>query len=196
MEDFPVTGYSGEVGILSRGRSAVWALFEREPRPELALDPYWLARHWQECAVRFEGLSAGLAQRVVHCDVWPPNVICRDGRVTGVIDFDDCCVAPPIVDLAQAVMEFAMFRSTTLEPDVALGVLVGYFEAGGTMDEREEGLLVASKETACAMWLAYELIEAPALDEAHAFRDRIVTVLGDAAARRSFEGQLQTSIRE
>lgn len=49
-----------------------------------------------------------LAELVVsHTDVWPPNMIVTDRGVI-LVDFDDVALAPPTLDLASALSEFAV----------------------------------------------------------------------------------------
>lgn len=37
---------------------------------------------------------------LVHGDLGPEHVLCRDGRLIGVIDWSDACVGDPALDLA------------------------------------------------------------------------------------------------
>lgn len=35
-----------------------------------------------------------------HGDFWPGNVLCQEGRIKGVIDWEECCLGDPLADLA------------------------------------------------------------------------------------------------
>ena len=54
--------------------------------------------------------QAGLRTNVIHADLWPPNFLCTGNRVTGLLDFDACCLGPTFADVALALMEFSMFK--------------------------------------------------------------------------------------
>jgi len=42
---------------------------------------------------------------VLHCDVWPGNVIWRAGRIAAVIDWEDAALGDPLADLAGSRIE-------------------------------------------------------------------------------------------
>jgi len=44
---------------------------------------------------------------LLHGDFWPGNIIWRDGRIAGVIDWEDAAVGDPVADLANARLELA-----------------------------------------------------------------------------------------
>ena len=43
---------------------------------------------------------AGFAPTLVHCDLGPSHLLCRDGRLAGVIDWGDAKIGDPAVDYA------------------------------------------------------------------------------------------------
>jgi aminoglycoside phosphotransferase (APT) family kinase protein len=55
---------------------------------------------------RAEGLLAeietltGYAPALVHCDLGPEHLLCRDGRLVGVIDWGDAKIGDPAIDYA------------------------------------------------------------------------------------------------
>jgi aminoglycoside phosphotransferase (APT) family kinase protein len=53
-----------------------------------------------------EGLSRHNAPALLHNDFWPGNLLWSDGRLAGVIDWEDAAVGDPLVDLGNARMEF------------------------------------------------------------------------------------------
>jgi aminoglycoside phosphotransferase (APT) family kinase protein len=42
---------------------------------------------------------------LLHGDYWPGNVLWKDGRIVGVVDWEEACVGEPIVDLAIARLD-------------------------------------------------------------------------------------------
>lgn len=43
----------------------------------------------------------GTNQNVLrHGDFWPGNVLCQEGKITGIIDWEECCQGDPLADLA------------------------------------------------------------------------------------------------
>jgi aminoglycoside phosphotransferase (APT) family kinase protein len=60
----------------------------------------------REERTRAEGLLAeietltGFEEALVHCDLGPPHLICREGRLVGVIDWGDAKVGDPAIDYA------------------------------------------------------------------------------------------------
>jgi aminoglycoside phosphotransferase (APT) family kinase protein len=49
---------------------------------------------------------------VLHGDYWPGNVLWRDGRLVGVIDWEDAAFGDPLADLAIARLEIVWFFGT------------------------------------------------------------------------------------
>jgi Ser/Thr protein kinase RdoA (MazF antagonist) len=50
---------------------------------------------------------------VLHGDYWPGNVLWRDGRLAGVIDWEDAAFGDPLADLAIARLEIGWFFGTS-----------------------------------------------------------------------------------
>lgn len=48
--------------------------------------------------------------RIIHGDWHPGNLIFRDQRVVAVLDFDSAKYAPPVVELANGLLQFSMTR--------------------------------------------------------------------------------------
>jgi aminoglycoside/choline kinase family phosphotransferase len=42
---------------------------------------------------------------VLHGDFWPGNTLWRDGRLVGVIDWEDAAIGDPLADVANARLE-------------------------------------------------------------------------------------------
>jgi Ser/Thr protein kinase RdoA (MazF antagonist) len=58
-------------------------------------------------AVEDEGLSRW-PKRICHADWHPGNVLYQENRVVGVIDYDSARLLPPIVDIANGALQFAV----------------------------------------------------------------------------------------
>jgi Ser/Thr protein kinase RdoA (MazF antagonist) len=80
----------------------------------------WAYQGWRTAECRF----AGLPHQFIHGDAHDENLLVEGGRVTGLIDFGDCCYNPTICDLA-ICMTYLMMRG----PDplsIAAAVANGY----------------------------------------------------------------------
>ena len=51
---------------------------------------------------------------VLHGDYWPGNVLWRDGRLVGLIDWEDAAFGDPLADLANIRLELAWQFGTTV----------------------------------------------------------------------------------
>jgi aminoglycoside phosphotransferase (APT) family kinase protein len=67
----------------------------------------------------------------LHADLHPKNLVGRDGRLVGVIDWGDLCVGDPAGDLAAAWMLFP--------PEVHADVWAAYGGAGDDLLARARG---------------------------------------------------------
>ncbi|MBN2137387.1 MAG: phosphotransferase [Sedimentisphaerales bacterium] len=73
-------------------------------------------------------------EQIIHGDWHPGNMLFNDGRIAAVLDFDSVRLAPPVIDLANAMLQFSIVggRPNPAEwPDYfdqnkLLGVLAGY----------------------------------------------------------------------
>jgi Ser/Thr protein kinase RdoA (MazF antagonist) len=98
--------------------------------PDEDLDS-WLIRWRSDPAIRE---PAGL----VHGDFYRRNILCRDDRIVGLIDWDDVRHDLLIADLAWAVWELAKSQDgTMLLLDRAEAFLSAYEEAGGLVRRAE-----------------------------------------------------------
>ena len=126
-----------------------------------------------------------LRTSVLHADLWPPNILCIGNRVTGLLDFDACCLGPTFADVALALMEFSMFRRDQMDEDLATAFLAGFFRNGGRLTALEQSLLLNAMEVACASWWAWEVIEEPPFGEGEYYQRRL-ELWGAAESRNSF----------
>jgi Ser/Thr protein kinase RdoA (MazF antagonist) len=77
-----------------------------------------------------------LAVGAVHGDVYRGNVLVLDGRIVGVIDWEEARVDWPAAELANAAWE-ACRVGTALDPVRAESFLTTYVEEGGPGERRE-----------------------------------------------------------
>jgi aminoglycoside phosphotransferase (APT) family kinase protein len=95
-----------EVGFLADVRDHfARKLGTGSPRPD---------EYLREIAVRAEleaGWPPALLNRpvVLHGDYWPGNVLFRDGRLVGIIDWEDALFGDPLADLAVTRLEISWF---------------------------------------------------------------------------------------
>src|SRR5581483_4296617 len=55
------------------------------------LDVSQILAQWKRSNTSFIQLSDRFVSSIIHSDIWPPNVICKQETVVGVVDFDDWC---------------------------------------------------------------------------------------------------------
>ena len=80
----------------------------------------WAFRGWHTARKRF----GDLPWQFIHGDAHDENLLVEDDRVTGLIDFGDCCHNPAICDLA-ICLAYLMMRGPDPTP-IAVAVTNGY----------------------------------------------------------------------
>jgi aminoglycoside phosphotransferase (APT) family kinase protein len=66
--------------------------------------------------------------RLLHADFWPGNILLRDGRVVGVIDWEDARIGDPLADVANTRLELlwafgsSVMKEFTKHYQIASGV--------------------------------------------------------------------------
>ena len=128
--------------LLARVHSAL-ALWSGAPRPQPgpkgahpgsdseALDDPELDR-WR-ASLREEDVAVGLT----HGDFYPGNLLCREARIRGVIDWHEADVRPIALELAGAAFEFCRDREHVLDRDRATEFVEAYMAASGPLPEQE-----------------------------------------------------------
>ncbi|HEV3049412.1 MAG TPA: phosphotransferase [Longimicrobium sp.] len=99
---------------------------------ELATFREWIARLAGE-----RPLATGL----IHGDYYPDNLLEEHGRITGVLDWDECRPEWLVYELARATWEFCS-EGESLGLPRARSFVQAYCEAGGPVPEGEWDLLV------------------------------------------------------
>lgn len=178
-----------------KGSRVVRSLKRAVNSRNLKVDVDKVVDQWEYSERLFSKAGRTLRSSIIHADLWPPNVICNDGRVVGLIDFDDCCYGPSMIDVALACMEFSMFQGAKFDEELANAFFNNYFHCGGVISEIESKLMVTAMEMACALWLSYEAIEAPAFVEGEAYLHRL-ELFSDQKYKDSFEESIQDLISD
>jgi homoserine kinase type II len=84
-----------------------------------------------------------LVRGVVHGDMFRGNVLMRDGKVVGLIDFEEAHVAPLVSELANGIWEFTKSKDThDFDRGAAARFVAAYRDAGGPVPPDEEDLIV------------------------------------------------------
>jgi aminoglycoside phosphotransferase (APT) family kinase protein len=101
----------------------------------------------------------------IHSDIWPPNVISRDGHVVGIIDFDDMAVGPMQLELAAVLTEFCFIDLIELDELRTQSVLRGFVNGGGRIQPGHHRLLVSGIEASCASWIGANVLHGVTFDD-------------------------------
>jgi len=123
--------------IGSNGRSQSTKSSEEHPRspnPERKTAEALMALY-NDSSIRVNRLGfESWDQQVVHGDWHPGNMLFSQGRIVAVLDFDSVKIAPPITDLANAMLQFSIVGGRPnpsdwpdyFDQDKLVQVLVGY----------------------------------------------------------------------
>jgi aminoglycoside phosphotransferase (APT) family kinase protein len=91
--------YLADIAGIAAGKLATWPAAPDESLSETAVRRA-LARIWPPPLVNRPVL--------LHGDYWPGNAVWRDGRLVGVIDWEDAVLGDPLADVGNARMEIFM----------------------------------------------------------------------------------------
>lgn len=177
----PVLGPSSAVGVglhadapQARTAAAVVRVLATEPVDWQARVATWLDQSdgglAPAASQRLGALLASAprlddAQQLVHNDFRAANILTRDSRVVGVLDFDDVAVAPRVYDLAKASVYLGtLFTGWGPIPPPARDALRAGYESVCPLTAVEShwlelltlwlGLLAAQSQPAPERWLA------------------------------------------
>ena len=170
--------------LIEKGVDALRSLHSALEMRGWEMDVRRVRDQWEQASSSFVKHSANLNCNVIHADIWPPNVICTADKVAAVVDFDDCCYGQTMLDVVVALMEFSMFQSAVVDAELAKAFLTGYFRYGGNLSPLEQSLIVNAMEMTCAMWLAYNVIQAPTFEEADVYLQRLNLLHNDNLRNR------------
>ena len=102
-----------------------------------------------------------LTRGPIHGDYYPGNLLVEGGRITAVLDWDECRPDWQCYELARASWEFFQDQSSySFDKSWALSFLEEYQEAGGPVPAAEFELLVPFMRCALLQDLLFEISEA------------------------------------
>lgn len=148
---------------------------------------------WKYATHKFDEYKDLLQFSVLHSDVWPPNIICESNRIIGVVDFDDWCYGPTIIDVCGPIVEFPMISSNVLNDDLCIAFFLGYLSNGGTISDVEENLIVYGMEMTCISWLACNALHKVQFDESEIYLKKL-NYLRNETSRKQLSADIMTCI--
>lgn len=106
------------------------------------------------------------------------------------IDFDDCCWGATIVDISIALMELSMFKCTEMNAGIARSLIQGYLYGEKRISILEKSLILNAIEMTCAVWLGFNIAQAPHIEQANVNLQRL-NLLRDREWRLYFDQSIQ-----
>jgi homoserine kinase type II len=70
--------------------------------------------------------SAAWPRRILHGDVFLENVMCEGERVVAIVDWEECCAGPPLLDVAMTLVGCCYSERNVLEWPLAEAFLRAY----------------------------------------------------------------------
>jgi Ser/Thr protein kinase RdoA (MazF antagonist) len=125
----------------------------------------------------------------IHTDIWPPNVICWENQVTGIVDFDECSFGPSALDLCNALAEFPAFLSDKWDRGLVRAILEGYMALQGESLHEFEDTVVPAMQAACMYWLACNALHGVSYRESQVYVRKIL-------ALRELESQFKREVKD
>jgi Ser/Thr protein kinase RdoA (MazF antagonist) len=194
-----LSSYSGSVpdGELfwERGSRLLKMLPQTSKTMNWHIDTEIVSWQWQQASDKVSQYAHDLSIGVVHTDVWPPNVICQDDRIVGVVDFDDWAVGPTFIDSIACLTEFPWYNRLDFNPDFAYAFFEGYFSYGGQLSHLERALLIEVMEMTCASWLACNALHNMQLAESMIYLQKL-ELLRDQQRRKNLSNAIENCIEE
>lgn len=163
---------SGETYI-ERGARLLNLLPETTRMMGWKIDVDEVIEQWNTACNRIEQYRERIPYGLIHTDVWPPNIICKDNRVVGVVDFDDWAYGPTLIDIAAPLVEFPWFYKLDFDERLAKSLFRGFFLHNGKISKQEEELLLVGMEMACASWLACNALHQMQLEESEIYLKKL-----------------------
>ena len=195
MASFEIDTIPDGETFIDRGKDVVDSLSDDLKKRMWVMDISNVAKQWERSSRRFVENKNILESNILSADIWPPNIKCEGSEIVALMDFDDCCYGATIIDFSIALMSFSMFQDVKIDKDIARSLLIGYFNAGGNMTSIEESLIVDAIEMTCAMWLGYNVSQAPRVEQAEIYL-LILNILNDEQKRRKFSDDITKVVNE
>jgi len=154
--------------------------------PSLVIDAFTAAKE--------SVLTIGYPDELVHSDVWPPNIIVLDGRLNGIIDFDDLAIGPGILDLAASISEFGFDRESDILLEQNVGAIIQGFNRIVEPITHEAGLMILPLiEASYCSWFAGNAIHQASFAESELYYRRL-NKLRNSSERERLEKNLRRII--
>ena len=173
VADFPIGNVPLEETLLSRGELAMnqmgGALVDRG----WLFDGPAVYAQWQAATRVLRSSCQAEQMGLLHADTWPPNIMCNGDEVVGILDYDDCCFGPRIVDIAIPLQEFALFQPDEKRHELAMAFVAGLGRRGEHLDAPDWSVLMACMEFMCSVWFAYNVIQSPRREDAELYYKRL-----------------------
>ncbi len=101
--------------------------------------------------------SLDLPTMPIHGDFFPGNLLWHDGRIAGLIDWDECGVDWRALEVANAAIEFSHSDGIHMDPELVRGFLRDYVAAGGEILDRERAAMLRLRNMRLLWETLYEL---------------------------------------
>lgn len=119
----------------------------------------------QRLSDEIEALPATLAElraldlptMPIHGDFFPGNLLWQEGRIAGLIDWDECSVDWRALEVANAAIEFSRSDGIHMDPKLVRGFLRDYIAAGGEVLDRERTAMLRLRQMRLLWETLYEL---------------------------------------
>ena len=179
---------------VSRGSRLVNLLPRAVPTTATTVDVPAIQDQFEMAHRDIEEALTTARQTAIHTDVWPPNILVSEGRLSGIIDFDDFAIGPPILDIAAALCEVAFDkRNDSLVESLVQPLLKGYRERLGLLETSEAEALVPCIVFTYASWLASDILHAVPFEQWQVYYRRL-EALRCAEAREHLSKHLRAAL--
>lgn len=144
-----------------------------------------IVKQWMKADKLLLSHRKELPEQIIHSDVWPPNIICAENKINGIVDFDDWCFGPAIMDVCAPLIEFPMYYTKNFNEELAFQLLKGYIKAKGKISRPEQELIITGMEVGCAMWLACNALHEVSFEESETYVYKLA-LFADQTSRMKF----------
>jgi len=146
-------------------------------------------KQWERSKKKILSNIDKLEVNVIHSDFWPPNLKCKGDEIVGLMDFDDWVYAPVFFEFMVAFLECAMIGGSEIKKEIAVNLFKGYFKTGGKLSQLERELFADVIEAYCALFLVYNIVQAPEFEAANVYLRRLNIFL-DKDRKKQFKKEI------
>ena len=93
----------------------------------------------------------------IHGDFFPGNLLWHNGRIVGLIDWDECSIDWRALEVANAAIEFSRSDGIHMDPKLVRGFLRDYVATGGEILDRERTAMLRLRQMRLLWETLYEL---------------------------------------